>query len=321
MQWLRFGMNHMLNRMFRRIPVLLPSVRLLPLRSQPTDDPQLVHLKQEGIQIIVKQLFESDRVPRVLDDMISSQATVDGILRAFCRKYLLNSSAILRHEPNEIGLVKTVIKTLLQIEDLGNIAYKLGDPSKFANLRARRQQLLSAWRAASTDPARKPLSSDFAQQLQDYKTKKFTSETSLHRLKSDIGSEFARLKNRRATLTRGQIAYMAALQQQYERLQVVVGEDASINVDTLLAQFTHLLNRLQVLGQNRSRARSSTNVGVKDSYQILGVLKTASDNSIKKRYRKLVRELHPDQNPDADQSRFREVNEAWDQIKQERGIK
>jgi molecular chaperone DnaJ len=52
----------------------------------------------------------------------------------------------------------------------------------------------------------------------------------------------------------------------------------------------------------------------KDYYQALGVAKDADANTIKKAYRKLARELHPDKNPgDAkSEARFKEVSEAYD---------
>ena len=51
----------------------------------------------------------------------------------------------------------------------------------------------------------------------------------------------------------------------------------------------------------------------KDYYKTLGVSKTASDKEIKKTYRKLARELHPDTNPDPKaEARFKEVSEAYD---------
>ena len=51
----------------------------------------------------------------------------------------------------------------------------------------------------------------------------------------------------------------------------------------------------------------------KDYYKVLGVPKDADSASIKKAYRKLARELHPDTNPDPKAAeRFKEVSEAND---------
>lgn len=51
-----------------------------------------------------------------------------------------------------------------------------------------------------------------------------------------------------------------------------------------------------------------------DYYKILGVSKNASDDEIKKAFRKLSMKYHPDR-PTGDEAKFKEINEAYDTLK------
>lgn len=51
----------------------------------------------------------------------------------------------------------------------------------------------------------------------------------------------------------------------------------------------------------------------RDYYEVLGIDKNASENDIKKAYRKLAMQYHPDKNKEADaEEKFKEINEAYE---------
>ena len=51
----------------------------------------------------------------------------------------------------------------------------------------------------------------------------------------------------------------------------------------------------------------------RDYYEVLGLKKDATDADIKRAYRKLAAQYHPDKNPSPDAAvRFREVQEAYE---------
>ena len=60
-------------------------------------------------------------------------------------------------------------------------------------------------------------------------------------------------------------------------------------------------------------ATGESMAGKRDYYDVLGVSKDATDTEIKKAFRSLARQHHPDKNPEDDESekRFKEVQEAY----------
>ena len=50
---------------------------------------------------------------------------------------------------------------------------------------------------------------------------------------------------------------------------------------------------------------------MKDYYQILGVGKSASADEIKRAYRKLAHQYHPDKTEHKDDAKFKEINEDF----------
>lgn len=115
----------------------------------------------------------------------------------------------------------------------------------------------------------------------------------------------------------------------------VIAEKLGINSRDYVSMFTrHVNSRFNSnagsgSSYNRSRSYSSSSSTTrKDPYKVLGIDSSATDDEVKKAYRRLAMKYHPDKvegmgeevkkNAEA---QFREINEAYEQIKTARGMK
>ena len=110
-------------------------------------------------------------------------------------------------------------------------------------------------------------------------------------------------------------------------MERILGEmqDTSLGLmDSLLRDAFSLENFLRYgagLGIDLSQFPNlTTQPGNSDPYQFLGLEKTATETEVKKRYRKLMRVLHPDTAKTEGTNHLCQiVNEAYQQILKERG--
>ncbi|KAI8880169.1 TPR-like protein [Backusella circina FSU 941] len=195
----------------------------------------------------------------------------------------------LRFDP-DFTKARTLLKTARAIDkkkEEGNIAFKAG----------RLDEAYEAYTAAlEMDPENMHMNSRLysnrAAVLQ--KQKKFQDALLDCNRSIELDDEFTKIYSRRAG------CYMET--EQYE--EAVRDYQKLVEIDGSNREYHKLLRRAELELKKSQR---------KDYYKILGLTKTATDSEIKKAYRKLALQLHPDKNPDDEkaEARFKEVGEAY----------
>lgn len=110
-------------------------------------------------------------------------------------------------------------------------------------------------------------------------------------------------------------AELNAIQEIADSMSINIQDQRSIRAMFTGGSYTH------------SKSRQSSVATQQNSYEILGIDRTASDNEIKEAYRKLARKYHPDKVSHLGEEftalaeeKFKAINDAFQSIKQERGF-
>lgn len=79
---------------------------------------------------------------------------------------------------------------------------------------------------------------------------------------------------------------------------------------------------------NQNRSNSAYSGGIDEAYKVLEITPQATDDEVKKAFRNLAKKFHPDkvaglgkEVEEQAQERFKKINDAYEKIKQARGIK
>lgn len=79
---------------------------------------------------------------------------------------------------------------------------------------------------------------------------------------------------------------------------------------------------------NQNRSNSAYSGGIDEAYKVLEITPQATDDEVKKAFRNLAKKFHPDkvaglgkEVEDQAQERFKKINDAYEKIKQARGMK
>lgn len=106
-----------------------------------------------------------------------------------------------------------------------------------------------------------------------------------------------------------------------DNLQSILSNSTWSEFEDVITTIKNELNRLKELGIIYQREELEEETKEEKAFRILSIPATARNDQIKKAYRTLAAFWHPDANAVADDTRIKEINWAYEFLKNNRGIK
>ncbi len=144
----------------------------------------------------------------------------------------------------------------------------------------------------------------------------------------DIAARYLKLTKRDYSKRLKVMEYLlnlAFIDDDFSNTELMITEDIANALGIKRADFENMINQFEIFYKNKAASQKTT---IDDAYKILGANQDEDFASIKKKYRKLVRQYHPDivTGQGADQTtidqantKIQEINEAYEIIKDKLG--
>lgn len=167
----------------------------------------------------------------------------------------------------------------------------------------------------NSDTVRDELKAIYQQEMQSFDNTLVVSQKYLKLTKNDYTK---RLKVMEYLLN------LAFIDNEFSQTEFMITEDIANALEIRRADFERLISAFEQFYANKA---TQTQMGIKNAYAILGADENEDMESIKKKYRALVKEYHPDilmgqgkdqSIIDAATTKLQEINEAYEMIKKER---
>ncbi|WP_333805357.1 DnaJ domain-containing protein [Sulfurospirillum sp.] len=167
----------------------------------------------------------------------------------------------------------------------------------------------------NSDSVREELKAIYQQEMQSFDNTLIISKKYLKLTKNDYTK---RLKVMEYLLN------LAFIDNEFSQAEFMITEDIANALEVKRADFERLIASFEQFYANKATQKQ---FGIKNAYEILGANESEDMESIKKKYRALVKEYHPDilmgQGKDksiigAATTKLQEINEAYEMIKKER---